>query len=58
MMEHTLPLAAREIADLPGPPPWPLAGNLPQIRPLRIHQDVEAWSRQYGPLFKLSLIHI
>ena len=53
MMEQTLPLAAREIADLPGPAAWPLVGNLPQIRPLRIHQDVEAWSRQYGPLFKI-----
>ena len=35
MMENTLPLALRDIADLPGPAPWPLVGNLPQIRPLR-----------------------
>jgi cytochrome P450 len=53
MMDTTLPLALRDIADLPGPSPWPLVGNLTQIRPLRIHQDVEAWSRQYGPLFKI-----
>jgi cytochrome P450 len=44
----------RRIADLPGPRPWPLLGNLPQLRPLRIHQDVEAWSRQYGPLFRIT----
>ena len=59
-MENTMPSTAapattlRRIADLPGPRPLPLLGNLPQIRPLRIHQDVEAWSRQYGPLFRLS----
>jgi cytochrome P450 len=47
------PATLRRIADLPGPRPWPLAGNLPQIRPLRIHQDVEAWARQYGPLFRV-----
>jgi cytochrome P450 len=44
----------RRIADLPGPKPWPMLGNLPQVRPLRIHQDIEAWSRQYGPLFRIS----
>jgi cytochrome P450 len=44
----------RHLNNLPGPRPWPLAGNLPQMRPLRIHQDVEAWSRQYGPLFRIS----
>ncbi|WP_229259357.1 cytochrome P450 [Duganella aceris] len=47
-------IALRRIADLPGPRPWPLAGNLPQIRPLRLHQDVEAWSREYGPLFRIA----
>jgi cytochrome P450 len=44
----------RRIADLPGPAPWPLLGNLPQLRPLRLHQDIEAWSRQYGPLFRIT----
>ncbi|MRX08212.1 cytochrome P450 [Pseudoduganella sp. FT25W] len=43
----------RQINDLPGPRPWPLAGNLPQLQPQRVHQDVEAWARQYGPLFKM-----
>jgi cytochrome P450 len=55
MIEHTLHLALREIDDLPGPAPWPLVGNLPQITPLRIHQDLEAWSRQYGPVFKIRV---
>ncbi|SDG04478.1 MULTISPECIES: cytochrome P450 [unclassified Duganella] len=47
-------MRSRHMNDLPGPRPWPLAGNLPQMRPLRIHQDVEAWARQYGPLFKIT----
>ncbi|MRW89493.1 cytochrome P450 [Duganella sp. FT80W] len=46
--------ALRHLRDLPGPRPWPLAGNLPQLRALRIHQDVEAWSKRYGPLFKIT----
>ncbi|HEX7982492.1 MAG TPA: cytochrome P450 [Duganella sp.] len=53
MMENTLQLATRGIDELPGPAPWPLVGNLTQVTPLRIHQDVEAWSRKYGPLFKI-----
>lgn len=53
MLENTAPLAPRDIDQLPGPAAWPLLGNLPQLRPLRIHQDVEAWSRVYGPLFRV-----
>jgi cytochrome P450 len=54
-MQNTITTTAplRQISDLPGPPAWPLAGNLPQLHPLRVHQDVEAWARQYGPLFKM-----
>lgn len=55
MMDNSLPLAARRIDELPGPAAWPLVGNLPQITPLRIHQDLEAWSRQYGPVFKIRI---
>ncbi|WP_295993039.1 cytochrome P450 [Rugamonas sp.] len=43
----------RAVADLPGPPGWPVLGNLPQMRVERIHRDVEDWTRQFGPLFKL-----
>ena len=53
MLENTAPPAPRDIDQLPGPAAWPLLGNLPQLRPLRIHQDVEAWSRVYGPLFRV-----
>jgi len=51
----TLATPLRRIADLPGPRPWPLVGNLLQMRPLRFHQDVEAWCREFGPLFRMSL---
>lgn len=53
-MPQTMTAVLRQVSDLPGPRPWPLAGNLPQMRPLRVHQDVEAWARQYGPLFKMT----
>lgn len=43
----------RAVADLPGPPGWPVLGNLPQMKTERIHRDVEDWARQYGPLFRL-----
>lgn len=47
--------ALRRIADLPSPPAWPLLGHLPQMRPARVHQVVEAWSRRYGPFFRVRL---
>ena len=47
--------ALRQINDLPGPRGWPLLGNLLQVRMPRIHQDMEAWSKQYGPFFRVRL---
>jgi len=47
--------ALRRIRDLPGPPGWPLVGNSFQITRARVHQDVERWARQYGPLFRMQL---
>ncbi|NUZ04958.1 cytochrome P450 [Piscinibacter koreensis] len=45
----------REIDDLPGPRSWPFFGSLLQVDPPRIHQNVEAWARSYGPFFRLRL---
>ncbi|MDB5872817.1 MAG: cytochrome [Ramlibacter sp.] len=45
----------RQIADLPGPPGIPLMGNSFQVTLPRIHQDLERWARQYGPVFRLKL---
>ncbi len=47
--------APREIADLPGPRALPLVGSLFQIERRRLHQNVEAWGRQFGPFFRLKL---
>lgn len=41
----------RRISSLKGPRPWPLVGNLLQIRPLSVHQDIERWCLRYGTLF-------
>jgi cytochrome P450 len=43
----------REVKTLPGPRAWPLIGNLGQLQPARIHRDMEAWTNQYGPLFRV-----
>ncbi len=47
--------APRRIADLPGPPGWPLLGNLPQIEPARFHLQLGDWARQYGRFYKLRM---
>jgi cytochrome P450 len=53
MLPATHPSALRRIEDLPGPRSWPLVGNLLQVSLSRIHQDVEAWGRIHGPLFRI-----
>jgi len=47
--------ALREIADLPGPRGWPIVGNALQIERNRLHRNVEAWGREFGPLFRFRL---
>lgn len=46
----------RTIRDLGGPKGWPLLGNTFQVTPARIHQDVEAWAREHGPLFRIRFV--
>lgn len=45
-----------DFRSLPGPRPWPLLGNLPQLRiaagPV---QSLMALARQYGPVFRMTL---
>ena len=42
-------------ADLPGPRGWPIVGNLFQIDPPNFHLQLERWSREFGPFYKLRL---
>ena len=45
----------RSLASLPGPPRWPLVGNLPQVEAKRMHLQLEAWAAEYGPLYRVHL---
>ncbi|QJE02218.1 cytochrome P450 [Massilia forsythiae] len=55
MPDTTIAFAGpRLLADLPGPRPAPLFGNLLQMDRARVHRTMEDWSRQYGPLFRVS----
>jgi cytochrome P450 len=45
--------AVRPMSQLPGPRGWPLLGNLPQMKPSRVHRVVEDWSRRHGGLFRV-----
>jgi len=42
-------------AQLPGPRPWPLVGNLLQIDPQCMHTQLERWVEQYGPVYRVRL---
>ncbi|MES2088619.1 MAG: cytochrome P450 [Pseudomonadota bacterium] len=45
----------QRFSDLPGPRPWPLVGNAPQVDVPRMHLNIEAWVREYGSVFALRL---
>ena len=53
--QSPLTTSYRRLADLPGPRPLPLLGNALALERTRIHQRLEQWSRQYGPLYRFSL---
>jgi cytochrome P450 len=50
------PARLRQIKDLPGPRSVPILGNALQVNRPQIHQDMERWAREYGPLFKVRLL--
>jgi cytochrome P450 len=54
-MEAASTLARRTVLDLPGPRPWPIVGNLPQVDRERMHVTVERWAREYGPYFRFRI---
>lgn len=41
--------------DLPGPRGLPLVGNLFQLDKPRLHQQLEQWARDFGPIFRLRI---
>ena len=47
--------APKTIAELPGPPGWPLVGNTLSIERSQFHLQLEAWQRTYGNMYRLSL---
>ena len=47
--------ALRQIKDLPGPRGVPVFGNSFQVNRAQIHQNMEQWAREFGPLFKVQL---
>jgi cytochrome P450 len=47
-MQITASPALLQIKNLPGPRAWPWVGNMLQVTPDRIHQDVEQLCKQYG----------
>ena len=58
---HNPPMSAmaptaslRRIEDLPTPPGLPWFGQLFAVRPPKIHQQVEAWARAHGSLFRVQ----
>ncbi|MCY7370344.1 MAG: cytochrome P450, partial [Polaromonas sp.] len=49
------PPVLRRFEQLPGPRGLPFFGNALQIDAPRFHQQLEAWCREFGPLYKLRI---
>ncbi len=47
--------ALRRYEDLPGPRGLPIVGNSLQLDTPRVHQQMERWCREYGPIYRLRL---
>jgi cytochrome P450 len=45
----------REIRDLRGPPGWPLIGSLASVDASRMHEQLERWVGQFGPMYRVAL---
>jgi cytochrome P450 len=47
--------ALRQLSALPGPKGLPFLGNALQLRPRKVHADIEALAQRYGTLFRLQV---
>lgn len=45
----------RTVDSLPGPRGLPLLGNALQIKTELLHQRLEGWAREFGPLYKMRI---
>jgi cytochrome P450/nitrite reductase/ring-hydroxylating ferredoxin subunit len=48
--------AVRSLAQLPGPKGLPLLGNVHQLHPRQLHLTLEAWCREFGPVYLYRLM--
>ncbi len=46
----------RRVADLPAPKGVPVMGNARDIRARPFHQVLEGWGREFGPLYRFSIM--
>ena len=44
----------RTIDDLPGPPRWPVIGNMYDLRPSVFLQTLESWAARYGSVYRVA----
>lgn len=47
--------ALRSFKDLPAPPGLPWLGQILQVQPSRMHQQLEQWARELGPYYRVQL---
>ncbi|MDM4768349.1 cytochrome P450 [Pelomonas sp. SE-A7] len=47
--------ALRSFKELPTPPGMPWLGQTLQVRPARMHQQLEQWARDLGPYYRVQL---
>ena len=45
----------QEVSKLPSTPRWPFVGSALHIDSRRVHQQVEAWAQELGPIFRMKL---
>ncbi len=49
------PVARRTLADLAGPRPLPVVGNLLQLEMSKLHENLESWAAEYGDIYTMRM---